>query len=197
MKVPIVKVQPRRRPSGRGGAGLHDRERLAGLGPPGAASKSVDAAVDQLSLNSWEGRIMKVVDVAVPADLNQLYCPVCGQKVFDIDDDENQPKCKHLVFVHLDLANEFVYASPACKQVVTEAEKAASEDDVDPIQYVLDHIDSSKQSSVLCFSTTSCGICCGPCSSTLCVAIDFDPDGEEAEDDDEDEGEEGGEEPAA
>jgi hypothetical protein len=130
---------------------------------------------------------MNAVDVAVPADLKQLYCPVCGQKVFDIDDDENQPKCKHLVFVHLDLAGEFLYASPACEQVVTEAEEAALEDDVDPIQYVLDHIDSRKKSSILCFSTTSCGICCGPCSATLCVAIDFDSSGEEAEEGDQNE----------
>jgi hypothetical protein len=121
----------------------------------------------------------EVAEVEVPSDCGELYCPACGRLIVD-GKEKKRRNCKHLVFAYLDIVQEFTYVAPAYKTVAKAARKAyEADDDVDQIRYVLDRIDARKQASILCFAATSSGMCCGPCSSTLCVAIDFDPEGDE------------------
>jgi hypothetical protein len=134
-----------------------------------------------------------IVDVRISDDLNELYCPVCGALICKFDE-EVQPKCEHVLFVYGDVTNEFLYASPVCKEVTAEAMKAfemsthRSEEEmqlpeearrvlpkesVDPVSYALEHIDLRKQRSVLCFAATWIAGGGGGGFST-CVAINFD-----------------------
>jgi hypothetical protein len=116
-----------------------------------------------------------VVDVSVPVGFNELYCPVCGREVCGPGDNEDQPKCKHVVFVHLDIADTFLYVAPAYSTIVGEAQDAHDDgDDVDPVQYVLDQIAAINAASVVCLAATSE-------LGKLCVAIDFDPEDDEYE----------------
>lgn len=110
---------------------------------------------------------MKVIDLAVPPSFCDLYCPVCGSLICGKAEKKGHVPCKHVLFLHIDIVG-FVHTAPNCQQAVSEAEEAD-----DPIQFVLDHLDAGRQSSTLCFSTTSDGVACGPCSCTACVAIDF------------------------
>ncbi len=121
-----------------------------------------------------------ISEVLVSDDHDLLYCPVCGHPIqfYDLDDECGKivdlPKCKHVLFIYFEQdVRDFIYTSPTCKEIVADAEKAASEDaDLDPVQYTLERIASS---SVLCFSMT---VVVGGAGLGLVVrvAIEFDPD---------------------
>jgi hypothetical protein len=150
-----------------------------------------------------------VIEVMIPRDRLQLYCPACGRPLLDLGEVEH-PKCEHLVFTYLDLLQEFIYVAPAYKALAAAAKDAfdnqdqENQDDLNDQDY-LDHLyahdaqdaqdEQDEQDTrgdldyqvryvlerlgAATLVSTLCFSASTGLSGTLTAAIDFDPGGSE------------------
>ena len=113
-------------------------------------------------------------------------CPVCGHAIYGQDSDETI--CSHVLFSYLDCAEGLENIRKDVRknhaELIKKLEDGESEEgEVEDLIAALDY------SSGVCFTITTSGMACGPCSYTLSVAVEWplNMDEEYCEDEDDEE----------
>lgn len=116
--------------------------------------------------------------IELELDAMHFHCPATGKQVLCMDAAMEPSAATKFVFVHE--AGIMDFAAPGIEELYDEVCEAVedSEDDVlasrDPYEVFLEKLGEAKdRESWVVFSITTCGLACGPVSSTVDVCIDM------------------------
>ena len=120
----------------------------------------------------------QIASIEWRGDIPDIYCPVCGNPIYAIE--KEFEICKHVVFTYPQDVGEFDIISPTAEPIIEKLQKKSEEYDGqeddpffdDPVGTVMKAL---KSKSILCFWLTTSGVGHGFSSSSLAVAVEFDP----------------------
>ncbi len=114
----------------------------------------------------------RIVNLEYDGDPPDTYCIACGAPIYVKGESS---RCEHIAFTYIQDIGEFDLVAPHLKDkinaIAEEAEGSGASCE-EMLESILTEINSQ---SVICYSITTNGVGCGPVSSTVVVAIDFNP----------------------
>ena len=113
---------------------------------------------------------MPIVNLEFSGDPPSIYCPVCATLILGPDP---PPTCEHVLFSMIHEIGEFNQVAPHLQTHVDSVTEQAEEEGLDPEDMVAELLQRMDSKSVLSFSVTTSGVACGPASTTVYVAVDF------------------------
>ena len=115
----------------------------------------------------------KIVMLDQKGDSAEIYCPVCGQPVFE--NEGTSALCSHVLFTYVDLAGEFGYVNQELQELAEGARGYSDVWGVCPVEVLMLSID---RPDAFCLAVTTSGLACGPMSATAYVGFKFTPEPE-------------------
>jgi len=98
-----------------------------------------------------------------------VRCPVCNQVISDFDNGISSP-CEHVMLIYTDACSGgFVHCGDGAEELEQKMEEKYEEDDTNLNEQMEEFANESPDHILL--EMTTCGMSCGPCSSTEYLLI--------------------------
>jgi hypothetical protein len=107
--------------------------------------------------------------VSLELDHFNFYCPVTGKL---ISSDQSYKASPATVFTYVDESGEFEDIIPELKEIWERVQEESGDEDC-AIDLFEKFVETIRDDGIVCFEITTCGIACGPVSSTVRIAINM------------------------